>query len=211
MTDERMAELLSPFLESESLSPHQLELVSRYLDLLTRWNSKVNLTAIRDPEVLVTRHFGESFFAARELLPKRQVLKSVTDVGSGAGFPGVPFKIWAPCIRLTLIDSRYKKAVFLREAARQLKLPEVTVLPVRLEQASVQSDILTVRAIERFEWMLPRLLKLLKPTGQIGLLIGDSQAESVRCALNEIRWCEPRPIPLSRNRVLLIGRSESRL
>ena len=208
MNQERMAELLSPFLGSEKLSPHQFQLVASYLDVLTQWNSKINLTAIRDPETILTRHFGESLFAARQLLPNSRAPQSVTDVGSGAGFPGVPFKIWAPKLHLTLIDSHHKKAAFLKEAARRLKLSEVTVLPVRVEESSVQSDVVTLRAVEQFERMLPGLPRLLKPSGQIGLLIGESQVALAKTTLQEIRWSQPLPIPLSRNRVLLIGRSE---
>jgi 16S rRNA (guanine527-N7)-methyltransferase len=209
MNQERMAELLCPFLGSDKLSQHQLELVADYLELLIKWNSRINLTAIRDPEAILTRHFGESLFAARQLLRDSQAAHSVADVGSGAGFPGVPFKIWASKVHLTLIDSHHKKAAFLNEVRRRLNFSEVAVLPLRVEEISGQSDVVTLRAVEKFERMLPGLPRLMKPSGQIGLLIGESQLLTARATLREIRWSEPLPIPLSRNRILLIGRSGS--
>jgi 16S rRNA (guanine527-N7)-methyltransferase len=78
MNDARIAELLEPFLSDNSrstaaLSPAQAQLISMYVDLLLRWNDRVNLTAIRKPEDIVTRHFGESIFAARQLFPQPEV------------------------------------------------------------------------------------------------------------------------------------------
>ena len=140
MNDARIAELLEPFLSDNSrrtaaLSPAQMRLISMYVDLLLRWNDRVNLTAIREPEEIVTRHFGESIFAARRLFPQPEVETGTTahviDIGSGAGFPGLPTKIWAPHIRLTLIESNQKKATFLREVVRHLGLANVDVFAAR--------------------------------------------------------------------------------
>ncbi len=107
MHPERISELLQPFLEPEKAatkksisSPSQLEDISTYIDLLLRWNARVNLTAVRHPEEIVTRHFGESLFAAHHLFPAPETAQTagprVIDVGSGAGFPGMPIKILAP-------------------------------------------------------------------------------------------------------------------
>src|SRR6476660_7599438 len=131
MNDTRIAELLEPFLSDNSrrtsaLSRSQVRLISMYVDLLLRWNDRVNLTAIRAPEEIVTRHFGESIFAARQLFPLPEVeagrTAQVIDIGSGAGFPGLPAKVWAPHIHLTLIESNQKKATFLLEVVRHLGL-----------------------------------------------------------------------------------------
>jgi len=202
---EHMTQLLAPFLGSYSLSGDQMEQVTSLLDLLTQWNSKINLTAIRDREAILTRHFGESLFAAWHLLPNPSFSLSVTDVGSGSGFPGMPLKIWAPTTRLTLVESNHKKAAFLNEAVRKLMLSEVTVLPVRVEEISTQSDLVTLRAVERFEKLLRHLPKLLKPSARIGLLIGKSQLDSAKGALKDILWSPTLPIPMSRTRTLLIG------
>jgi 16S rRNA (guanine527-N7)-methyltransferase len=156
----RIASLLEPFLE-RPLSPAQLDQTSIYVDLLLRWNARINLTAVRNPEEIVTRHFGESFFLARHVFsnvggspePDRSELEAgsserfldrrpqtaqispagVIDLGSGAGFPGLPLKIWEPEIQLTLIESNHKKAAFLREVVRALTLMNVDVIAERGE------------------------------------------------------------------------------
>jgi len=81
--------------------------ISTYLDLLIKWNAKTNLTAIRDPEEIVRRHFGESLFAASKLYPDDpSAEETLIDFGSGAGFPGVPIKIHAPELHVILIESQ---------------------------------------------------------------------------------------------------------
>src|SRR5437868_12076712 len=100
---EQIAELLAPFVGTTPLTDSQVSAIRTYIELLLKWNSKLNLTAIRDPEEIVTRHFGESLFAARQLFPSGDSHKAVIDVGSGAGFPGLPFKLWSPSIEITLI------------------------------------------------------------------------------------------------------------
>ena len=151
MDTARISALLEPYLE-QSLSPFQLDQISMYIDLLQRWNARINLTAIRNEEEIVTRHFGESLFLARHLFPEATAdttsvlvhqgapskLRSggslrVLDIGSGAGFPALPLKIWAPDIHLTMIESNHKKAAFLREVTRALTLTNVNVITERAE------------------------------------------------------------------------------
>src|SRR5690349_10055782 len=101
----RIAELLEPFLQKpkggrEELSAAQLRQLSDYLDLLVRWNAKTNLTSVRGPEEIVKRHFGESLFLASAV--RGEAVATAIDVGSGAGFPGIPLKIYAPQIAVTL-------------------------------------------------------------------------------------------------------------
>ena len=130
MDSARIAELLAPFLGADGLSAHQLDQVSAYLDRLMRWNARMNLTSVRDPEQIVTRHFGESFFAAKQLLGREEPApKSATDIGSGAGFPGLPIKILAPSLRMRLVEAQHRKAIFLREVIRDLQLADCEVLP----------------------------------------------------------------------------------
>src|SRR5579862_1823882 len=115
MNRDRIAELLEPFLRppipsslpSARLSSTQLDHISMYIDILIRWNARINLTAIRDPEEIVVRHFGESLFAARHVFPETaaEAGLELIDIGSGAGFPGIPMKIWEPALRVTLIES----------------------------------------------------------------------------------------------------------
>ena len=206
----RIAELLAPFIGSALLSDSQLDAIEAYLDLLLRWNAKLNLTAIRDPEEVVTRHFGESLFAARQLFPAGDPHATAIDVGSGAGFPGLPLKLWSPSLNLTLIESNQRKATFLREVVRTLNLGSVSVLSERAERISLRADLVTFRAVERFESILPIAFNLVKPGGRIAALIGGAQVRLAQSTLPNIRWEDPIPIPPSRNGMLLIGEIRSK-
>jgi 16S rRNA (guanine527-N7)-methyltransferase len=225
----RIAELLAPFLAPEQasisnvchsepprsgaeepafLSVAQLQNISTYIDILLRWNARVNLTAIREPEQIVTRHFGESLFAARHLCPDRVAIDplGLADLGSGAGFPGIPIKLWAPHISLTLIESNHKKAAFLREVARALTLTDINILTSRAETiSSLSYDVVCLRAVERFDSILPMAARLLAPDGRLALLIGSVQRDRAYTVLPTLSWSNPLPVPLSRSRILLIG------
>ena len=227
MSPARIAELLHPFLGDSSQKQPQIAAdISTYIDILLRWNSRLNLTAIRDPEAIVTRHFGESLFAARILFPdatgdrnhdraaaptndQRPATNdrlSVADVGSGAGFPGVPLRLWAPEISLTLIESSHKKATFLRELARALTLTDINIQNVRAEILSPSSfDLVTLRAVERFDTVLPAAAALVKPSGRLALLIGSNQQDRAQNLLPDWSWQAPLPIPLSCARVVSIA------
>ena len=228
MNPTRIADLLHPFLDHH-LSDAQLGHISTYIDLLLRWNARINLTAIRDPEEVVTRHFGESFFAASCLFPtvvepdarasaidaataRRQgnaapgASPAVIDFGSGAGFPGLPIKIWAPHIHLTLIESHQKKATFLREIARALTLTDVNVFSARAEGfPEGQGTVVTLRAVERFDRALPDAARLLAPSGRLALLISRAQLTRAHELLPDFVWQDPRPIPLSTSRILALA------
>jgi 16S rRNA (guanine527-N7)-methyltransferase len=204
-----IANLLRPFLGSDSLSNDQLSRVAIYLDLLLKWNAKINLTAIRTPEEIATRHFGESLFAARYLLPKENRPASAMDVGSGAGFPGLPMKICCPNLALTLIESNGKKATFLREVSRALELDGVEVLSRRAEDIKTQTDLVTQRAVERFVSILPVAERLMRPGGALALLIGSSQEEVAKRQLPNLRWQPAVPVPESQSRVLLVGSKDN--
>jgi 16S rRNA (guanine527-N7)-methyltransferase len=208
----RIAGLLRFFVEPSELSTSQLESISTYIDLLIRWNARINLTAIRDAEEIVTRHFGESFFAARHLFPasdddQRPIANDhLLDLGSGAGFPGIPTKIWAPAIHVTLVESQQKKATFLREACRSLRLTDIDVISTRAEQLpSATASVVALRAVERFASVLPVAARLITPDGRLALLIGRDQINSAKEYASSIHWEPEIAMPLSKERVLLIG------
>jgi 16S rRNA (guanine527-N7)-methyltransferase len=246
MNTARIAELLEPFLsvrivaqeachsepakageESAVLSPAQLHDISTYIDILLRWNARINLTAVRDPEEIVIRHFGESLFAARNLFPvsvhagavapeqsgtggsgeRSSVPVTLADLGSGAGFPGLPIKLWAPHISLTLIESNHKKATFLREVTRALTLTEVDIQNARAESLARKNfDVVTLRAVERFPSILPVAAALVRPPARLALLIGASQQTQAQTNLPQFTWSDPVAVPSSKVRILLIGR-----
>src|SRR5215471_15392056 len=183
MEPARIAKLLEPYLGSASdhrPTVEDLADISTYIDMLKRWNARINLTAIRNEEEIVTRHFGESLFVGRRLFPLCSsvppVVKGVevADIGSGAGFPGIPIKLWAPEISLTLIESNHKKATFLREVARALTLTDINIKNARAESlTSKRFDVVTLRAVEHFEETLPIAANVLNPNGRLSLLIGS--------------------------------------
>jgi 16S rRNA (guanine527-N7)-methyltransferase len=145
LSESAIANLLIPYLpEIPATLPPQL---STYLDLLLKWNARTNLTAIRDPEKIVRRHFGESLFAAQHLNPGTT---SLLDFGSGAGFPGLPIALLRPDIHVTLAESQNKKASFLREAVRSLDLPTIEVWPDRVESMPTirQFHTVALRAVD---------------------------------------------------------------
>jgi 16S rRNA (guanine527-N7)-methyltransferase len=177
-----LRDLLAPFLPAAELDDLLIASLQVHLDLLVRWNQHINLTSIRSPEEMVTRHFGESLFAARHLFPRDSEAK-VFDLGSGAGFPGLPMKYWSPRLQLTLIESHGKKATFLREVARALQLSGVSVLQLRAESLSLDSSpgssqraaLITMRAVEKFDQSLVAATRLVAPGGRLAILIGESQ------------------------------------
>jgi 16S rRNA (guanine527-N7)-methyltransferase len=228
-----IAELLRSYTPEADLPPALLEQLNCYLDLLLRWNARMNLTSVRDPEQVVSRHFGESLFAARVLLgtvdalpqglkpashsdphgaaeaaPIQNHLKHQTlaDVGSGAGFPGIPIKLSAPELALTLIESQNKKATFLREAIRTLGLEGANVFSGRAEQWGKTSDLVTLRAVEQFERALPAVAKLVAVGGKLCLLISTGQVPTAQEILGpDWTWQEPNVVPQSEGRVVLVG------
>lgn len=165
----------------------------------------MNLTAVRDPEQIVSRHFGESLFAAQTLHQLYPDAKTLADVGSGAGFPGIPIRLALPEVELTLIESQNKKSTFLREVVRALQLHHVQVFCGRAEQWPHTAEIVTLRAVERFELALPIAAGLVAEHGLLCLLIGSAQLHSARQLLgDDWQWSPPVPIPNSAARVIAI-------
>lgn len=199
MTPEQIARLLQPFL-AESLNDSQFEQLCAYLELLLKWNLKMNLTSVRRPEEIITRHFGESLFAAAQL---GKTYPSLIDIGSGAGFPGVPIKIFHPGAHVTLTESRNKKATFLKEVIRALKLENTRVRSARAEDIAETAAVVTMRAVERFDEVLQTAAKKLLHGGRLCLLIGAAQFE-VAQQLRQFVWTQ-HPIPHSESRIVAIG------
>src|SRR6202021_1640898 len=145
-----IGEKLNAMLTSASLDPLDEVLSARfedYLALLVKWNGRINLTAIRDEEGVLARHFVESIACAKALPAD---IGTLLDFGSGGGFPGVPIALCRPEIAVTLAESQGKKAAFLQEAVRVLDLP-ATVHAGRAESLSGQFDCVTLRAVDRMQ------------------------------------------------------------
>lgn len=156
LAPDRIAELLQPYTTADeprtSGIGQRLSLqLAAYLHLILKWNARMNLTAIRSPEEIVRRHFGESLFAGLHLPPTRTLL----DFGSGAGFPGLPIALLRPDVTVTLAESRTRKAAFLREAVRTLRFPgqppEVFSDRVESMPPTRTFDTVTLRAVDNMD------------------------------------------------------------
>jgi 16S rRNA (guanine527-N7)-methyltransferase len=136
-----------------------------YLALLARWNATYNLTAIRDPRDMVAKHLLDSL----AMQPFVRGLRTLADLGTGPGLPGIPLAIATPALQVTLVESNGKKARFLREAVRQLKLGNANVAESRIEafDARGRFDAITARALATLPLILELGGHLLKPEGRL--------------------------------------------
>ena len=160
-----------------------------YAALLTEWNQKMNLTAITDPVGITVKHFADSLTAAA-LLPAGAF--SLVDVGTGAGFPGVPLALLRPESRLTLLDSLQKRLTFLDTVCRELGLP-VTLVHARAEEAGrdpahrEQYDAATARAVAALPTLCEYCLPLVRVGGRFIALKGPESDAEREAAQNAIR------------------------
>ena len=165
------------------LNAEALDKLDTYAALLVEWNEKMNLTAITDPTGSVVKHFTDSL-AAVPLLPQKQGI-SVIDVGTGAGFPGIPFAIARPDVRLTLLDSLNKRLLFLEEVCRELDIP-VQRIHARAEEGGrkpelrEQFDVATARAVAGLPVLLEYCLPFVKKGGCFVALKGPDSDEEHR-------------------------------
>lgn len=215
MTAEEILGRLAPYLCGEGLSSQQGVQLHSYLELLLKWNMRINLTAVREPQEIVERHFGESLFAAHiamsasgtEASPKgasTRAPRSALDFGSGAGFPGLPFAIANPQISMTLLEAQSRKATFLKEAVRACGLANVRVLNERDENVPEGFAMVMMRAVEKFERSLPAAAKLCASGGQLMLLIGSAQKEKAAALLPEFAPAREANIPNSAERQVVL-------
>ena len=173
-----------------------------YLDLLLRWNQRVSLTAVREPDEIIRRHFVECAFAAQHL-PRD--IRTLLDYGSGAGLPGIPIAICLPEIRVTLAEAQGKKAAFLREAFRVLDL-RGEVYHGRVEAMPEQPgyDAVTMRAVDKMGLAIPAALERAKR--YLLLLATEQSAVTFREIAPGLEWLRPVPLPNSIQMILAIGR-----
>ena len=206
----RIAKELEPYgLNANEILCSQIR---SYIEILLAWNRKMSLTAVTDSVEIVRFHFGESIFA---LTVGAVSDGRLADVGSGAGFPGLPIRLACPSIHLTMIESNIKKCTFLREVSRKLGVDgDVRVLNGRIEDLPPPSssederfDFISARAVGDFDALLAFARKFLAEKGRLVLWIGQEDAEMLaKDHSAQWEWSDPILIPNSSRRNLLSGR-----
>ena len=204
MTTTKIARLLKPY--DLPLSSQVLESVRLYLDLLMKWNRRINLTGIKSAEECLRLHFGESLV----LLNHAPVEGPLLDIGSGAGFPGLALKIFLPELPVTLLEPSTRKRAFLKEVVRTLNLQEVEVSATRWEDFYSQAKCpafktVTIRALGGQQAMVERSDSVLSPGGKFCLWTTRSRRQEIFSRTARFEWQEPIPIPGTRDRIILVG------
>jgi 16S rRNA (guanine527-N7)-methyltransferase len=164
------------------LDEKRVEAFDLYVRELLKWNQKINLTGIRTEKGITIKHFLDSF----SVYPHLPLSSSLLDIGSGAGFPGIPLKIVQPFFRVTLIDSVRKKVDFQRHIIRMLRLKEIEVIHGRiqdkefLERMGERFDIVISRAFSDLQTLLVLSFPFLKKGGMILAMKGEMTSEETR-------------------------------
>ena len=171
------------------LNDYQVKQFYNYMKLLIEWNKKINLTAIIDPEDIILKHFIDSLTIAKYINEKDKI----ADIGTGAGFPGIPIKILKPENEMLLVDSLNKRIKFLEMVIQEDKLKNIKVLHGRVEEIGHNKayrgnfDVVTSRAVAKLNILLEYMLPLLKLGGKCICLKGPNIEEELEEARNAIK------------------------
>lgn len=172
-----------------NFSVEQLEKFYRYMELLIEWNEKMNLTAIIEPNEIILKHFVDSLTIIKYL----KNAKTLVDVGTGAGFPGIPVAIMMSNLEITLVDSLNKRLIFLEEVIKELKLTNVKLVHSRAEEFGQNKmyrekfDIATSRAVANLSTLSEYLIPLVKINGNIISMKAAQAEEEIEQAKNAIK------------------------
>jgi 16S rRNA (guanine527-N7)-methyltransferase len=185
-------------------SPELTVKFNAYIELLLKWNRKIALTTVTDPEEIVKFHFGESLFATSHYNLENSRL---ADVGTGAGFPGLALALAIPTLSVTLIESNLKKCAFLAEILRELSVRNATIFSGRMEffaPSAVPFDFITARAFGQFDELRSWARSQLGPRGKLVLWLGEESANDLSTDPGW-SWGTPDLIPGSKRRYVLAG------
>jgi 16S rRNA (guanine527-N7)-methyltransferase len=186
-------------------SPLQCEQVRIYIALLLKWNRSISLTSVSDETKILRFHFGESVFA---LSAVSGMVGRLADVGAGAGFPGLPLRIFDDSLDLNLIEANSRKCAFLNEIVHQLGLTSTCVLRTRYEDLGKTThggfDLIAARAIGGYDELLQWAAHTLTSAGRIILWLGEEDARKVGRS-GGWQWQPTMQIPGSTRRYLLAG------
>ncbi|MGH9563053.1 MAG: 16S rRNA (guanine(527)-N(7))-methyltransferase RsmG [Terracidiphilus sp.] len=203
LSDDAITECLSQY--GVHASRTQCEQVRSYISLLLKWNRSISLTSVTEEMEILRFHFGESVFA---LSAVKGVNGRLADVGTGAGFPGLPLRIFGKEIDLLLIESNAKKCAFLAEVVRQLRLDSVRVVKARFEDETDELrgklHVVVARALGGYDDLLSWSKTVLKSAGRIVIWIGEGDAPKI-ASFTDWNWNSPILLPNSQNRCILVG------
>ncbi len=202
ISDDQIAKYLKPY--GVTCTPPLCEQIRAYVSLLLQWNRKISLTTVTDPAEIVKFHFGESMFAVSSV---PIISGRLADMGSGPGFPGLPIRMAATQLDLTLIESNTKKATFLAEVVRTIKLDHVTVFRGRMDDLDADLapfDFVTARAFGQHDELLRWAHAHLAASGKTVLWLGEDDA-ALLSQKPLWSWQPPLHIPGSQRRCLLVG------
>jgi 16S rRNA (guanine527-N7)-methyltransferase len=200
---------LNALLSGAGLEPVEEATAARFaafLALLERWNSRINLTAVRGEDAILARHFVESIACARAL-PKG--IRTLLDYGSGAGLPGLPIALCRPGMAVTLAESQGKKAAFLREAVRVLGVP-VRVYAGRAEALAERFDCVVMRAVDRMAEAVQAARERVDAGGWLAVMTTGRDMDGLKRAAGAgLGWKDAAKLPGGEDRVLMLGRREA--
>lgn len=191
MKIEKFEEILRTYLKKIDieLSKKQIEQFYTYMNLLLEWNEKINLTAITEPEEVILKHFVDSLTISAYIKKGSKLV----DMGTGAGFPGIPLKILRDDIEITLVDSLNKRINFLNEVIKELELREISTVHARAEEFGQNKkyrekfDIAISRAVANLSTLSEYLVPLVKLEGKIICMKGSEVKEELENAKNAIK------------------------
>ena len=178
-----------------NLNEEQIKKFSRYLELLVQWNQKINLTSLKTPREIIIKHFLDSISCIKiinKYIDTEGI--SVIDVGAGAGFPGMPIKIICPSIRLSLLEARKKKTIFLQKLTEEMNFQQVKILNGRAETFGKsidyreKYDIAVSRAVAHLSVLSEYCLPLVRVGGLFIAQKGRSYKEETEKSLKTIRF-----------------------
>jgi len=206
VSEEAVVERLNALLIESAQAPLDPVLTKSFEDLYSlfvRWGARVNLSAIRDQEGILSRHFVESIACARALPAG---ISTLLDFGSGAGFPGIPITLCRPEIAVTLAESQGKKAAFLQEAARVLGI-SAKIYSGRAEELQAVFDCVTLRAVDKMDRAVQAAAKLVRPGGWLALMTTAAAIPALKAfAGAEFIWTATPLFPGNDNRLLALGK-----
>lgn len=171
-----------------NFSVEQLDKFYKYMQLLIEWNEKMNLTAITEPEEIILKHFIDSLTILKDINDNSKVV----DVGTGAGFPGIPLSIMKQDIKITLVDSLNKRLIFLKEVVEQLKVKNIEIIHARAEEFGQNKeyrekfDIATSRAVANLSTLSEYLIPLVKVNGKCICMKASEVEEEIEKAKKAI-------------------------